>query len=100
LLELSLKDVVALHDAIMMWMGDPPCPLLHPDKLESAINRPRWAAHYEDANLARQAVLLAVGISQAQAFEQGNKRAGLQAQATARRSKVSTGVTSLVSLVS
>ena len=60
----------------MTRMGAPPCPLLHPGKLESAINRPRWAAHYEGANLVRQAVLLAVGISQAQAFEEGNKRAG------------------------
>jgi len=44
--------------------------------LESAINRPRWAAHYEGVSLVRQAVLLAVGISQTQAFEHGNKRAG------------------------
>jgi prophage maintenance system killer protein len=60
----------------MRRTGSLPCPLLHPDKLESAINRPRWAAHYEGANIVRQAVLLAVGISQAQAFEEGNKRAG------------------------
>lgn len=36
--------------------------------------RPRMAAHYEEADLIRQAVLLAVGISQAQAFVDGNKR--------------------------
>jgi len=73
---LSLDDVVALHDVVARRTGSPPCPLLHPDKLESAINRPRWAAHYEGASIVRQAVLLAVGISQAQAFEEGNKRAG------------------------
>lgn len=73
---LSLADVVALHVVIMRRTGSRPCPLLHADKLESAINRPRWAAHYEGANLVRQAVLLAVGVSQAQAFEEGNKRAG------------------------
>jgi death-on-curing family protein len=73
---LSLEDVVALHDVVIERTGSPPCPLLHPDKLESAINRPRWAAHYEGASIIRQAVLLAVGISQSQAFEEGNKRAG------------------------
>ena len=32
------------------------------------------AAYYEEADLIRQAVLLAAGISQAQAFVDGNKR--------------------------
>jgi death-on-curing protein len=32
------------------------------------------AAWYEDADIVRQAALLAVGISQAQAFVDGNKR--------------------------
>jgi death-on-curing protein len=32
------------------------------------------AAHYEDANIVHQAALLAIGISQAQAFVDGNKR--------------------------
>jgi len=36
--------------------------------------RPRMAAHYADADLIEQAALLAVGISQAQAFVDGNKR--------------------------
>jgi death-on-curing protein len=36
--------------------------------------RPRMAAWYEDADIIRQAALLAVGISQAQAFVDGNKR--------------------------
>lgn len=50
--------------------------------LESAILRPRFAAHYEDADLIRQAALLAVGISQAQAFLDGNKRTAFHATAT------------------
>ncbi len=37
------------------------------------------AAHYEDADIARQAALLAVGISQAQAFLDGNKRTAMTA---------------------
>jgi death on curing protein len=32
------------------------------------------AAYYEDADLVRQAALLAVGVAQAQAFLDGNKR--------------------------
>lgn len=36
--------------------------------------RPQMAAHYADADLVEQAALLAVGISQAQAFVEGNKR--------------------------
>ncbi len=40
------------------------------------MNRPRQLAHYEPgADLFAQAVSLAVGISQAQAFQDGNKRA-------------------------
>ena len=36
--------------------------------------RPRMAAYYEDADIVRQAALLGVGVSQAQAFLDGNKR--------------------------
>lgn len=36
--------------------------------------RPQMAAYYEDAGLIRQAALLAISISQAQAFVDGNKR--------------------------
>ena len=60
-------------------MGSPHAPLLHPDKLESAIARPRNAAYYEGADLIQQAVILAVGISRSQAFIDGNKRAAFAA---------------------
>ena len=36
--------------------------------------RPQMAAYYEGADIVRQAALLGVGISQAQAFLDGNKR--------------------------
>ncbi len=35
--------------------------------------RPRMAAYYSEADIIYQAALLAVGISQAQAFLDGNK---------------------------
>jgi death-on-curing protein len=74
---LSLDDVVAIHRAAVLRMGRSPEPLRDPGLLESAITRARTAAHYEGADLVRQATLLAVSISQAQAFVDGNKRAGL-----------------------
>jgi death-on-curing protein len=76
---LSLGDVIAIHDYVMRRQGWATAPLRDEGALESAIMRPRTAAHYEDADLTRQAVLLAVGISQAQAFLDGNKRAAYQA---------------------
>lgn len=71
---LDVAEVVALHESIMRHMGWAPAPLRDEGALESAIMRPRMAAHYEEADLIRQAALLAIGISQAQAFVDGNKR--------------------------
>ncbi len=62
-----------------MRCGGKSAPLVHPDKHDSALNRPRNAAGCEGADLIRQAVLLAVGISQSQAFLDGNKRAAFAA---------------------
>jgi prophage maintenance system killer protein len=42
--------------------------------LESAIGRPATHAHYEGADLATQAALLAHGIAENQSFLDGNKR--------------------------
>jgi death-on-curing protein len=71
---LSLADVLALHAQIMERTGQVPAPLRDETLLQSAVMRPQMAAYYEGADLIRQAVLLAVGISQAQAFLDGNKR--------------------------
>jgi death on curing protein len=71
---LSLADVLALHQAMMEKFGVGPAPLREEGLLESAIMRPRMAAYYDEADIVRQAALLAVGVSQAQAFLDGNKR--------------------------
>lgn len=71
---LSLGDAVALHGLVMERTGFSPAPLRSEAQLEAALLRPEMAAHYEADGLVRQAVLLAVGISQAQAFLDGNKR--------------------------
>lgn len=41
--------------------------------------RPQMAAYYEGTDLIRQAALLAVGISQARAYLDGNKRTAFAA---------------------
>lgn len=76
---LSLADVVAVHRFVMERLGFAPAPLRDEGLLESAIMRRRMAAYYEGADLVRQAALLAVGISQAQAFLDGNKRTAYEA---------------------
>jgi death-on-curing protein len=70
---LTLLDVVAIHERVMRAGGYSPRPLLRPELLESALYRPQQAAYYEEADIIRQAALLAVAISEAQAFEDGNK---------------------------
>jgi death-on-curing protein len=81
---LSLADVVALHATMMRAMGWPPAPLRGGGEalLESAVMRPQMAEHYASADLIRQAAVLGVGISQAQAFVDGNKRTALFALVT------------------
>lgn len=76
---LTLADVIAVHEDVLRRFGQPPNPLRDEAALESAVMRTRMAAHYEDADVVRQAALLAVGISQAQAFLDGNKRTALAA---------------------
>src|SRR6266487_1366731 len=71
---LSIADVLALHQAIMEKFGFASAPLRDEGMLETAIMRPRMAAYYSEADIIRQAALLAVDISQAQAFLDGNKR--------------------------
>ena len=74
----SLAEVVAIHDEILRRLGSTPQGLRDEGALESAIMRPQMAAWYEGADLIRQAALLAAGISQAQAFVDGNKRTAFQ----------------------
>lgn len=71
---LTVPEVIALHDEVMELMGWAPAPLRSIDLLESAVMKPQAAAYYGGADLAMQAVMLAVGISQNQPFLDGNKR--------------------------
>ncbi len=51
-------------------------------RLESALARPQMYAHYEAADLALQASVLAHGIAESQTFVDGNKRLALVAMLT------------------
>lgn len=50
--------------------------------LEGALERPASHAHYESADLALQAAVLAHGIAEGQSFIDGNKRLALVAMLT------------------
>ncbi|HEX3512048.1 MAG TPA: type II toxin-antitoxin system death-on-curing family toxin [Solirubrobacteraceae bacterium] len=77
---LTLADVLELYALIV---GGTPAEaadqLRNRPGLESAITRPETYAHYEDADLALQASVLAHGIAETQCFIDGNKRAALVA---------------------
>ena len=74
----TLAEVIAIHEKVMRGLGDAPRPLRDEGLLESALTRPQMVAYYEGADIVRQATLLGLGISQAQAFLDGNKRTAFQ----------------------
>lgn len=80
---LTLDDILELHGLIVggtaAEAGDQ---LRNRHGLESALARPETYAHYQDADLALQAAVLAHGIAEGQLFIDGNKRTGLVAMLT------------------
>ena len=74
----TLAEVIAIHEKVMRGLGEAPRPLRDEGLLESALTRPQMAAYYEEADIIRQATLVGPGISQAQAFLNGNKRTAFQ----------------------
>jgi death on curing protein len=71
---LRLNDAIAMHREMLHRLSRAPEALRDENVLDSAIVRPRMAAHYENADIVRQATLLAIAVSQAQSFVDGNKR--------------------------
>lgn len=76
ILYLSVEDVIEIHANVMSRLGLVVPVLSSRFKLESALERVQNAAYYEEASFAFQAATLGVSIAQAQAFSDGNKRAG------------------------
>jgi death-on-curing protein len=79
---LSGADVVAIHNKVMESMGWTPAPLRDAGALEGAVYRCQQGAYYEGLDVWAQATVLAVGVAEAQAFGDGNKRTGLVAALT------------------
>ena len=79
---LTASEVLVLHGEII---GSPTASAeLARDwnLLESTLHRPRTAAYYEAATLARQAATLLWGIVENHPFHEGNKRTGWVAMRT------------------
>lgn len=75
---LTLADVLELHALIIgATAAEAADQLRNRAGLESAITRPETYAHYQDADLALQAAVLAHGIAEGQQFIDGNKRTAL-----------------------
>jgi death-on-curing protein len=75
---LTLADVLELHALLIgTTAAEAADQLRNRAGLESAIARPETYAHYQDADLALQATVLAHGIAEAQQFIDGNKRTAL-----------------------
>jgi len=80
---LTIEDVLSLHGLIIGASSTEAADQLrNRDGLEGALARPAAHAHYEDADLARQAATLAHGIAEGQQFIDGNKRTALVAMLT------------------
>jgi len=83
LLYLEAEDVLGLYAEIFgLSMEEAGDRLRNEDGLRSAVNRPRSYAHYQGADVALQAAVLAHGIAEGQHFLEGNKRTALVALRT------------------
>jgi death-on-curing protein len=76
---LDTEEAVSISLQAIISTGDRPQGFRDRGLLESAVMRPRFLAHYLEADLYLQAVALGLGISRSQAFVDGNKRAGYAA---------------------
>lgn len=75
---LTPQDALELYAAFAGGTGADAANLLRSSPaLEGALERPRTYAHYQDADLALQAAVLAHGIAESQPFLDGNKRLAL-----------------------
>jgi death on curing protein len=75
---LALADVLELHALIIgVSAAEAADQLRNRAGLEGALARPETYAHYQDADLALQATVLAHGIAEGQQFIDGNKRTAL-----------------------
>jgi death-on-curing protein len=80
---LTVADVLELHALIIgATTAEAADQLRNRSGLESALARPETYAHYQRADVALQAAVLAHGIAEGQQFIDGNKRTALIAMLT------------------
>jgi death-on-curing protein len=80
---LVFEDALEIHAAIINATAAQALDHLRSrEALEGALSRPESYAHYEQADLALQATVLAHGIAESQSFIDGNKRTALVAMLT------------------
>jgi death-on-curing protein len=83
LIYLTLEDAIELYAAIVDAAVEQAADLLRSrSSLEGALARPTSYAHYQEADIAVQAAVLAHGIAESQPFLDGNKRLALVAMLT------------------
>lgn len=70
-------EAVALHIRLMVRLHESYYGVASEDLLRSALERPRMAERFEEADLVRQAAHLLWGLIQNRPFHQGNKRTGV-----------------------
>ncbi len=83
LLYLAAEDVVALYAEIFeLSIEEAGDRLRNKEGFRSALNRPTTYAHYQRADVALQAAVLAHAIAEGRHFLDGNKRTALVAMRT------------------
>ena len=79
---LEFDDILRIHTVAMHAMDEPPRPVIDEGRLRSKLTRPVNAYHYEEArDPLLLGAMLAVAVSQAHGFEDGNKRTALASMA-------------------
>ena len=72
----SVEEAITLHILLMRQWREVRFGVDRRDLLESALNRPRQAANFENADLIRQAATLCFGLVKNHPWFGGNKRTG------------------------
>lgn len=79
---LELDDIVRIHAVAMHLMGERARPVIDEGRLRSKLTRPLNAYYYEEVrDPFLLGAMVAVAVSQAHGFEDGNKRTALAAMA-------------------
>lgn len=71
----TAEEAIVYH-RVFLGLSEHELVAIDREKLEAAMNRACMHGLYGGADIVKQAVMIAVGISQAQAFEDGNNRVG------------------------